>query len=181
MIFREKQQILIYAIAGLIVGGGVLLRYLPLRKKIKSFEQVRSAQETIIANASSKKSQLPVLKAQLLQLQSTAGNYQENIPDQQEIGVFLQQITNLMNKCNLKDQIIKPGREQQVDELYCIAVDMQCKGELSRIFEFYKSLEDMQRQIRIRQVKLENDEDFSGEVSMQTEVVIYYRPQEAKG
>ena len=181
MIFREKQQIVIYAIAGLIVGGGVLLRYLPLRKKINAFEQVRSTQETAIADASSKNTQLPVLKAQLLQLQSTTGNYQANIPAQQELGVFLQQITNLMNECNLKNQLIKPGREQKVDELYCIAVDMQCKGKLARIFEFYKSLQNMERQVRIRQVKLENDEDFSGEVSMQTEAVIYYRPQEAKG
>jgi hypothetical protein len=52
---------------------------------------------------------------------------------------------------------------------------------LAKIFEFYKQLQSLDRLVRVEQVKLENDGDFSGEVTMQTKTVIYYRAEAVKG
>ena len=56
-----------------------------------------------------------------------------------------------------------------------------CKGSLKQIFEFYKALQGLDRLVRIEQVKLVNDNDFSGRVSMHTEAVIYYRAGATQG
>jgi len=180
-LFREKQQIVILAVAAAMVGGFVLFRYIPLREKMKTIEQTRTAQRLAIAKAQAQSKQLPVLTAQLQKLQNQVANFQANIPEQRDLGAFLQKIADLMNEHNLKEQVMTPGKEIQADNLCCIPIDMQCKGRLDEIFEFYKRLQGLDRLIRIEQVKLENSTDFSGEVSMHTKTVIYYRGQDQKG
>ena len=124
---------------------------------------------------------MPVIKEQLLKLQRTVGNYKANIPAQNDFGVFLQQIADLMSKHNLKEQVIAPRKEIVVKGLSCIPVDMQCKGTLAQVFEFQKQMQRLDRLVRIEHIKLANDSDFTGEVSLQTKVVIYYRPQSKQG
>ncbi len=181
MLFRERQQIAICAVAVAMVSGFVLLRYLPLQKRIKAIGQKRAAQTLAVAEAWRQSGQLPALKEQLLKLQRAVGNHEANIPAQMELGVFLHRIANLMNEHHLKGQVIAPGKEIEVDELNCIPVNMQCKGRLKQIFEFYRRMQELDRLVRIEQVKLVNDNDFSGEVSMQTKVFIYYRPEARQG
>ena len=179
--FRERRQILILCLISAIAGGFVVFRYLPLQKKMKAIEQRRVVQTIAIAKASAESEQLPTLREQLLKLQRTVGNYERQVPDRRELGVFLQQITNLMNEQNLKKQVIAPAMEIKMERLVCIPVNMQCKGKLNQVFEFYKRLREMDRLVRIEQIKLVNEGDFSGEVSMQTKANIYYRIEQVEG
>jgi Tfp pilus assembly protein PilO len=181
MWFRERQQIMICVLAAAMVGGFVLFRYLPLQKKIKAAEQKRTAQRLAITKASVESGQLPVLKEQLLKLQRSIGDYEANVPRHRNLGGFLQRIANLMNEHNLKEQVIAPGEEIEMNGLSCIPVNMQCTGKLRQMFEFYKRVQGLDRLVRIEQVKLVNDSDFSGEVSMQTKAIIYYRPEAGQG
>jgi len=80
-----------------------------------------------------------------------------------------------MNENNLREQLIQPGEEVKAEGLNCIPVSMKCKGSLKQIFKFFRSLQRLDRLIRIEEVKLVNDNGFSGEVSMQTKVIIFYR------
>ncbi len=181
MLFRERQQIAICIVAGVMVAGFVLFRYLPLQKRIKAVRQKRAAQTLAITKAWRQRGQLPVLKEQLLKLQKAVGNHEANIPAQMALGMFLHRIADLMNEHHLKEQVVAPGKEIEVNELNCIPVNMQCKGRLKQIFEFYRRMQGLDRLVRIEQVKLVNDNDFSGEVSMQTKAFIYYRGQARQG
>jgi len=172
--FRGRQQIVICVIAGVMVTGFVLLRHLPLRKKIKAVKQAKATQTLAITKASAESEQLPVIKEQLLKLRTLVGNYEANIPAQRALGEFLRRIASLMDKHNLKEQLVQPDKETETDNLNCIPVNMHCKGRLEQIFEFYKSLQNLDRLVRIERVKLENDNDFSGEVYSQAKVFIYY-------
>ena len=181
MLFRERKQIVICIAAGAMVTAFVLFRYLPLRQRLKALEQAKAAQAIAVSRASMEREQMPVLKEQLLTLQQVVGNYQASIPVETDLGAFLQQIADLMSKHNFKEQVIAPHKEIVVKGLNCIPVDMQCKGKLAQVFEFYKRMQKLDRLVRIERVKLLNDKDFSGEVSVQSKVVIYYRPQSERG
>ena len=181
MLFQEKQQIVLCAAAAVIVAGFVLLRYLPLHKRIRGIEQAKAAQTSAITKAQRQSERLPRLKEQLLKLRVAVENYQANIPAQRDLGFFLQQVANLMNDHNLKEQLVQPREEIETDRLNCIPVDIQCKGQLIQVFEFYKSLQKLDRRVRVEQVKLVNDNDFSGEVSMQTKAIIYYKAKAGQG
>jgi Tfp pilus assembly protein PilO len=176
-LFREKKQILIFIIATVIFGGFVLFRYIPMTKEMSAAKSARAEQNLIIAKAISDSEQLPVFTDQLHKLQEELDNYEANIPRQKDLGLFLKKIAELMDNHNLKDQAIQPLEETKINELICIPVSMECKGNLTQIFEFYKNLQELDRQMRIKQVKLKNGTDYSGEVKMETQIVIYYRTQ----
>lgn len=181
MLFKEKQQAVIWAAAVVMVGGFVLFRYLPLQRRLKSVRQAHAVQMLAISKASAESRQIPVVKEQLLQSQRTVGNYEQQIPTQRELGEFLQRIANLMNKYNLQEQLIQPGQEMKAGQLNCVPVNMQCKGKLSQIFKFCRNVQGLDRLVRIEHIKLVNDNNFSGDVTMQTEAVIYYRADVEEG
>ncbi len=181
MLFRERQQLTICIIAGVIVGGFVLFRYLPLRSKMKAIRQIKSSQALTIAKGAADNKQRLLLNEQLLELRHELENYEEKIPQQSDIGVFLHKIAALMNKHNLSDQMIEPHKEIKAEKLNCIPVKMQCKGKLAQIFEFYRQLQGLDRLVRIEQVKLSNDSDFNGQVGMESMAIIYYRAKVGQG
>ncbi len=77
--------------------------------------------------------------------------------------------------------MIEPLKEVKSEELNCIPVNMECKGKLAHIFEFYRRLQGLDRLVRIEQVKLTNDSDYNGQVSMEARTVIYYRAKVGQG
>ena len=181
MLFRERQQLMICVITGVIVGGFVLFRYLPLRSRMKALGQTKSAQALTIAKGAADNKQLFLLKEQLSKLQHELENYEANIPANSDIGVFLHTIADLMNEHNLREQVIEPRKEIKAENINCIPVKMQCKGKLPQIFEFYRELQGLDRLVRIEQVKLSNDKDFNGQVSMEARAIIYYRTEMGRG
>jgi len=181
MVFRERQQIVICVAAAVMIAGFVLFRYLPLRKRIKAVEQSRAAQRIVAAKALAQSRQLPALKEQIRKLKREVGNYEANVPGHRDLGVFLHGIANLMNKHNLREQRVQPGREVETEGLSCIPISMQCKGRLKHVWEFFGSLQSLDRLVRIEQIKLLNDRDFSGEVSTQTNAIICYRTEAEQG
>ena len=181
MLFRERQQLTICVIAAVIVGGFVLFRYLPLRSKMKAIRQIKSAQALTIAKGTADNKQMLLLNEQLLELQRELENYEAKIPEQSDIGVFMDKIADLMNEHDLSDQWIEPRKEIKGEKLNCIQVKMQCKGKLAQIFEFYRQLQELDRLVRIEQVKLSNDSDFNGQVGMESMAIIYYRAKVGQG
>ena len=175
MFFRERQQLTICVIAGVIVCVFVLFGYLPLRKSMKAVKQAKIAQTLAIAKGAADSRQLPLLNEQLLKLQNKLGNYKANIPEKNTFGGFLGSVTDLMNENNLKEQEITPGEEVKADQFNCIPVSIRCKGELAQIFKLYRQFQTLDRSIRIEQVKLSNDGGYKGQVSMETKAIIYYR------
>lgn len=181
MLFRDRQQITICVVAGAIVCVFVLFWYVPLQKRIKAVMQSKASQTFTIAKGTADSKQLTLLKEQLQNLQTELGNYEAGIPERIDIGVFLSRIADLMNEYNLKEQVITPGEEVEADKFNCIPVNMKCKGKLAQVFKFYQQLQALDRLVRIERVKLCNDSNFSGEVSMETKAVIYYRAKLGQG
>ena len=175
MYFRERQQIMICVVAGVIVCFFMLFVYLPLHRQMKAVRQTKAAQTLAIAKSAADSKQLPMMKEQLIELQARLASYEANIPEQNTFGGFLGKITDLMNENSLKEQEITPGDVIKADRFNCIPVSMNCKGNLTQIFNFYRQLQALDRLVRIEQVKLSNGSNYNGRVSMETKAVIYYR------
>lgn len=175
MLLRERQQLAICIAAGVTVCFFLLFWYLPLHRQIKSVRQIKAAHILTISKGAADSRQLPLMKKQLLELQTRLGDYEAYIPDQNTFGGFLGRVADLMNQNNLKDQEITPGEEVKTDKFNCIPVSISCKGRLTQIFKLYHQLQSSDRLIRIERVKLSNDSSYSGQVSMETKAVIYYR------
>jgi Tfp pilus assembly protein PilO len=176
-LFLEKKQILIFVVAIAGFGGFVLFRYIPMSRNISAVKTARAEQNLMVSKGISDQEQMQIFSDQLRRLQDKLVNYDAGIPKQKDLGRFLKTIAELMNGYNLKEQAIQPLDEIEADELICIPVSLGCKGKLTEIFGFFKKLQTLDRKIRIQHVKLTNGNDFSGELKMDTEIVIYYKPR----
>lgn len=180
MLFRKKQQIIIFVVAIGIIGGFIFLKWLPIQRKIKAVELERTAIQYKVEQSRMESEKLPVLNEEVAELQDLVANYELKIPANRDLGSFLQKVADLMNQHDLTEQQIQPSTEIEVDELRCIPVSMKCKGGLEQMFEFYKSLQDLDRLVRIEHAQLKNEGDFNGKVSMETKAIVYYLPEKTK-
>ena len=175
MLFGRGQQIAICVVAVAIVCVFILFWYLPLSNKKRMVKLTKTEQVITIAKGMADAEQLPVLKEQMQKLQNQLQDYESKIPQQRDFGAFLGKITDLMNEHQLKEQSIEPGEIIEADKFNCIPVSMKCKGRLTQLFNFYDRLQALDRLVRIEHIKLSNDTDYSGQVSMNTKAIIYYR------
>ena len=111
MLFREKQQLTIFILTAVVVGGFVVFRYLPLRSRMKALRQIKSAQVNTIAKGDADNTKLSQLKEQFTKLQHELENYEAQIPTSSDIGTFLHKIADLMNEHNLGEQMVEPERK----------------------------------------------------------------------
>jgi Tfp pilus assembly protein PilO len=179
--FKERKQIMIFAATAMLLCGFVLLRYLPLQHRLKAAKERIVNAQLVISKASTEKEKLELVKQELLEAQAKVIDFDKNVPVQRDLGGFLQQITEMMTAHNLKEQIIEPDSEIKTEKLNCVPVTIQCKGKLKQIFEFYKSLQKMERLVRIEEIQLKNDNNLTGEASMLTKTVIFYRRSAEQG
>lgn len=181
MMVRSRQQITIIIIGAAIVCVFVAFWYLPLRSRTNAIKKAKAERAMLIAKGTADARRLPLVEKQLRDLQKTFGDSESSIPGHRDLGQFLRRIADLMKEHDLKNEIVTPGEETEADKFNCIPVRMQCKGELAQISEFYHRLQSLDRLVRIEKVKLTNDENYSGQVTMETEAVVYYRATAGKG
>jgi Tfp pilus assembly protein PilO len=148
---------------------------------MRLIKMAKAEQVVMIAKGMADAEQVPVLREQLQKLRVKIEDYESKIPDQRDFGSFLGRITDLMDEHNLKEQSIEPGEIIAADQFNCIPVSMRCKGRLTQLFNFYDRLQDLDRLVRIEQVKLFNDAGYNGQVSMETKAIIYYRAGMGQG
>ncbi len=176
----RKQQAWLYAIAVLFCADFVFYGYLPSYKRLQSLRETGSQQRRLIETAAAQSEELPALKVRLANVEQIVEHYESYIPAEVSLGSFLQEIARTMTEHRLTDQVVVPGKEVELEGVGCAPVHVNCKGSLKDIFSFFHDLQAMDRLVRIEKVTLQNDRGFTGCVSMDTDAVIFYRPQAAR-
>jgi len=174
----EKQQILIFIIAILIVAAFVVFRYIPLARKTMALNQDKEELLTRHAMIRLQTKQMPLLYEKRLKLIEQVKDFDLNIPEKREFASLWEQIVDKMNELDLKDQLIQPGQEVSDGRLCCIPISIQCSGSLTQIFELIKSIENMKRIVRIESMELIGDQKNLSMVKMSASGKVYYRRPE---
>ena len=171
----EKQQLIILSIAAVLFVGFGAFRYYPLARQKRRIEKTNSEQMISAAKAKTYSMQLPFLRRHVDAVRDKTRDYDVKVPESRQFAELWQQLASVMNKHNLKDQLVQPGTEIQGTDVNCIPITMKCSGSLSQMFEFFKSLQDFERLIRIEDIKFVNSSDFSGQLEMNAQASVYYR------
>jgi Tfp pilus assembly protein PilO len=177
MRFWQRRQLTVPAVGLLVMVAFWFVRHVPLQKTKSELKQAMLAQERVMAAAKVQAAQLPQLRQQVEHLRSEVGDFEAKVPVGKPVyGDFLEQIAELMSRCRLQEQSVQPQQEVCGEQIHCIPIYIQGKARLGDIFEFFRALERLDRKIRIVRLELNNDRQFSGLLSMQAEVGIYYVP-----
>ena len=174
-LLRRNRQTWVCIVAVLFVGDFILYGYLPSHERLESLQQVRGRQSQTIRMAAAQSAELPALTRRLRQARQTVERYDACVPTDRALGTFLQQIAAIMTQHHLTDQVVVPGKELRAHDLTCIPVQITCKGTLTDMFDFFTGLQELDRLIRFDKVVFKNNPEFTGQVSMQTDAMIFHR------
>jgi type IV pilus assembly protein PilO len=109
-----------------------------------------------ITNQEKTKAEGPKLEARLRELDKKLETMVASLPEKQEIEVLLKKITDLLAQTNLVAKRFVPGKEQVNEELYyaTIPLELNVRGEYSKIGAFLASLKDLPRIVNVPTIKL---------------------------
>ncbi len=172
--FINKKQLILFSVIIAMIAGFFFLQYLPTMARIKEAKEMETQRQALQAKVDSDLQKLPDLMEKLEDLNANVGDFDKRIPVERDYGIFLQDVTMLMQKYSLADQLVRPSDEKKYAELNCIPVTMECTGKLEQIFDFFKDVETSQRLFRIEQIRFENKE-YSGNVKVYAKGSIFYR------
>jgi Tfp pilus assembly protein PilO len=180
MRFRVKQQALILIAAAVLISAYLLLRYLPMRRIAADLKREKMAQNVLIVSGQARQDELPKLQERLDELKEELADFDSKIPFDTQLGQFLGRIAALMDKYGLTEQQIAPHEEINAEPLVCTTVTMKCRGTLEQIHRFCRSLQELDRAVRIEKFHLVNDPEYTGQLHMEAETVIYHRLPQGK-
>lgn len=179
LIKRTKQQVIIIVSAVVLLAGFAAFQYLPMRKKCDAIQKKHISQSSLISQAGQKDIQLSNLQNKLNELQADLVGFESSLPGDTQLGSFLGKVARLMDEYGLTEQQITPQQETKAGKLNCIGVTMKCRGGLSQVRGFYAAIQQLDRAIRVEEFRLLNDNEFSGQITMETKIIIYYRNGQA--
>ena len=171
----EKKQMQIIGIAAVIIVGFGVLRFYPLARRMAGIRGIQCRQSAATAQVRQYTMGIPAFRRQAEDLRVKLADYDRKIPPDRQFADLWYRMAEAMNRHNLQDQVVQPGRETTSQAIGCIPITIQCSGTLEQIFEFLKSLDDFERLIRIEELQLQNDAEHSGRIKLDAAAKVYYQ------
>jgi type IV pilus assembly protein PilO len=125
-------------------------------KRASSLETQIGRLKLEISNQQRTLAEGPRLEARLRELDKKLETMVASLPEKQEIEVLLKKITDLLAQTNLVAKRFVPGKEKVNEELYYATIPLQLnvRGEYSKIGAFLASLNDLPRIVNVPTIKL---------------------------
>ena len=171
----EGKQFVMSIAVGALAITFMFLQYLPLDDKTKNLRAANAKLLTQNTAASVRQEVLPQRCEEVEKTKKEVGDFDAKIPVGRSHGLFLQNLTSVMQKQGLSELSVGPGTEIEASDLSQIPVSIRCKGKLVQIFKFFKAMEGFERIIQIEEVELTADGKFDGGITMQAKMNIFYR------
>ena len=173
----DKQQLIILGLAITVISGFGVFRYIPLVRRNRAIEN-RIAESTQLHDQVSPQSTLlPELRQQKEQLRDTLNSFSVKVPEQRDFARLWQEIADVMNECNLTEQLIQPGADLKSEQLCSIPLTLECQGSLEQLFEFFQELENMHRLVHIKEAEFESSDKYDSIVKLNAKASVYYQPE----
>ena len=172
----DKQQLIILTLSAVILCGFGVFQYAPVIRQKHAIRDRMAKQDQLSETICSQSVLLPELKQQEKQLQKELIPFSKKVPQGRHFAQLWQQIADVMNECNLTDQLVQPGEELKSEQLCSIPLAFECQGSLEQLFAFFRAMENMDRLVRFEEVKLETGSDFSAVVKLNAKASVYYQP-----
>ncbi len=126
-----------------------------LRRQIGGLEQkLTQAQQRCVA--------LTPLTQQVETLRAAAGTFEQRLPQDAQVGLFLQQVAEQLRQAQLSSLEMRPASPVQAARYTELPIRLGFKGTFSNIFTFLGQLESLPRIKRIAELSLAGDIGESG-------------------
>lgn len=164
----------IVLIVCLTVMAGGLVRYGWLWSNSRQWFTVRQQAEQLQQDISRQASRLADLTIELKEKSAAAATFDRRIPADKSAAELWRALSEQMNACGLTEQRVEPAETTLTGGLAAVRLKLQARGSAQQIFEFIRTVEQMERLIRFESAQLSADPPLSGQVRLQAEALVFY-------
>ena len=171
----DKQETVL--LAGVLLLAALLgvFRYLPLLRQRQALDQTIEQNRQTLEQIQTQSARLDELTAQLTHKQAQAATFDARIPTGRSFADLWRQIADLMNQCNLTDQLVQPGARSK-PTIWERSPDAVVQRNDADLYAFIQTIEQWDRLIRFDKIELTNDSAFGGVVKLSGTAQLYYQP-----
>ena len=102
-------------------------------------------------------------------------NFSRKLPNQPDLGPFINDITELSHRSALRRVIVEPGVPHRTETYAEWPIALKFEGDFLNAFEFLRQAEDMNRLTRVKGLKVRStDGGKSGQVQVELSMNIYF-------
>ncbi len=173
MIFERKQVVIVFSVVA-IGASFLLLSYYPLSKTLKKSKEQKMQYDSFREQIYHDALGMSDLAKKITNLKAKIGRYNSKIPPNRDFAKFWDELTKVMNRCELTDRLIQPLGEVNGDTINSIPLNIKCSGKFNQLYEFLLETEKMDRIVRFEEIRIDN-KDGSGHLTLYAKAVIYYQ------
>lgn len=171
----DKQQTIILLITAVLLTGFAVFRYVPIVQTKLASRDMMDKHDIAMQQVQHYAKTMPELRREKQQYVQQLEDFSVKIPEGKQFAQLWQQIADVMNDCQLTEQLVRPGTEKQSQQLNCIPLTIECSGSFEQMFEFFQSLEKLDRLVRLEEIDLKNSNDFDATMKLNAKANIFYQ------
>jgi Tfp pilus assembly protein PilO len=125
------------------------------------------------------------LYASIVQLDEEMRDFRVRLPAERRFGEFLNDLSERLKKCKIDDYAVQPRPALRVDGsklpatmklaagTTILPVGISFRGSFRQMFDFLEGMESLQRLSRVESIKVVNDQQHPGEVTVELTLHTY--------
>ena len=115
------------------------------------------------------------LSDQLDQLKQAVMFFEDRLPPKSQIHKVLEQVTIIAQEQGLKPKMIRTLQKKSSNDYIEQQLKMELAGDFNSFYSFLLELEQLQRIVKVRKLKLIKDKSLNGEISADCIVSVFFQ------
>jgi len=173
-----KAQAILGVCLIVILGGFYLFGYRPASTKLADLQQMIASKRRDLLDNTAKVKILPDVIVAVNELRSRLEKFDKQLPRQQEMDRFINDINKMVHNASLKKVFVNPAVVPVRSEMFAEQpVQLRFEGDFMNVFSFLRQTEEMQRLTRVKELKVHNISDKTakpGQVEVELSMNIYF-------
>jgi len=181
MVRITKDAVSMVGIQAALVVSAVIFFYFPQSRTLNQLRTDIATQKLAIEADAEKARAVPQMLRQIQEMKKRYNDrWDKKLPKQKELGAFLREISESLERENLAGGFIQPGNPKREELFYTLPITMRFQGRFTAFNNFLESLDRMERLARIQKVNIMADtKQVPAMLDVQLRINIYFTDTES--
>jgi Tfp pilus assembly protein PilO len=174
--YLTKDSLIVLGILAGVIICAVVAVYAPQGRKLEALRaDIVTRQRAMEADAR-KAAVVPEMLRRVEQMRRRYNDrWEKKLPQRQELGEFIREISNHRDAEGLSGQLIEPGTPSKGQLYHTLPIGLEFSGSFNSLASFLQSLDDMERLTRVEKLKIVADNKLSpARLGIQMQMNIYF-------
>jgi len=165
-------------IAGTAVAAAIFVlgAYLPQSRRLRALRSAVAAVQARVEDRAGRLAQCGARHDDLAQARVRLAGFEEAVPESENLGDLLADISRLAADLHLSEQNVTPSAAVPFGEVSCLPLEVRMHGSFAALFEFIRRIESLPRLARVERASLRAAADGAAALECSLTLLVFFHP-----